>query len=160
MRKIVLKSGDKFNFLTIVEETEKNPKSCQVQYLCLCDCGNETVQTSFNIRHRRVVSCGCYGKVQLGLRTKTHGLTKTRTYRIWAGMNNRCNNPNNQAYDKGLYSTNSSGRTGVSYDKESGKWFAAISKEGVVYRKRFLTFEEACEYREMLEIEHYGFAKK
>lgn len=222
MRKIVLKSGDKFNFLTIVEETEKNPKSGQVQYLCLCDCGNETVQTSFNIRHGKVVSCGCYGKTQAGLRTKTHGMTKTRTYRIWAGMNNRCNNPNNQAYDryggagvtvcdrwnpkkggsfenfiedmgecpdgyeinrkevsniyskdtcewanitiqaydKGLYSTNSSGRTGVSYDKESGKWFAAISKEGVVYRKRFLTFEEACEYREMLEIEHYGFAKK
>lgn len=47
----------------------------------------------------------------------------------------------------------------MSYDKETGKWFAAISKEGVVYRKRFLTFEEACEYREMLEIEHYGFAK-
>lgn len=40
MRKIVLKSGDKFNFLTIVEETEKNLKSGQVQYLCLCDCGN------------------------------------------------------------------------------------------------------------------------
>ena len=79
MRKIVLKSGDKFNFLTVVEETEKNPKSGQVQYLCLCDCGNETVQTSFNIRHRRVVSCGCYGKVQLG---SANGGTQTTIKKI------------------------------------------------------------------------------
>lgn len=29
---------------------------------------------------------------------KTHGLSKTPTYRTWADMRNRCQNPNNQAY--------------------------------------------------------------
>lgn len=28
----------------------------------------------------------------------THGESKTRTYRIWSGMKNRCNNPNNKRY--------------------------------------------------------------
>ena len=221
MKKIVLSSGEKFNMLTIVSEVGRHPVSKQVQYLCTCDCGNETVQTSFNIRKSKVVSCGCYNKSRLGNETRTHGLTKTRTYRIWSGMNNRCNNPNNsayeryggsgvtvcdrwnpkkggsfenfvedmgecpegyeinrkevspiysketcewtdltlQAYDKSLYVSNTSGKTGVSYDKEFCKWVAYLSKDGKTYKKRFDDFEGAYDYRKFLELKHYGFNK-
>lgn len=64
-----------------------------------------------------------------------------------------------QAYDKGMLITNTSGRTGVSFDSDSQLWTAQLNKEGKVYKKRFLSFEDACHYREQLELEHFGFTK-
>ena len=64
---------------------------------------------------------------------------------------------NLQAYDKGRRKTNTSGKTGVNWDKDSEMWCAQINKEGKVYKKRFKDFKDACEYREKLELEHYGF---
>jgi hypothetical protein len=34
----------------------------------------------------------------LGLNKKTHGMSKTRFYKIWKGIINRCNNKNNYGY--------------------------------------------------------------
>jgi hypothetical protein len=40
-----------------------------------------------------------YWKFQPGCKhLVTHGQSKTPTWRTWAGMRNRCNNPNNQKY--------------------------------------------------------------
>lgn len=65
-----------------------------------------------------------------------------------------------QAYDKGMLCTNTSGRTGVNFDIDAQLWTAQLNKEGKVYKKRFASFEEACEYREQLEVEHFGFTKE
>lgn len=65
-----------------------------------------------------------------------------------------------QAYDKGMLCTNTSGRTGVNFDIDCQLWTAQLNKEGKVYKKRFATFEEACRYREQLELEHFGFTKE
>jgi hypothetical protein len=65
-----------------------------------------------------------------------------------------------QAYDKGMLCTNTSGRTGVNFDIDAGLWTAQLNKDGKVYKKRFTSFEDACKYRESLELEHFGFTKK
>lgn len=65
-----------------------------------------------------------------------------------------------QAYDKGMLCTNTSGRTGVNFDIDAGLWTAQLNKDGKVYKKRFANFEDACKYRESLELEHFGFTKK
>lgn len=43
-------------------------------------------------------SCGCLHNDLLAERHLTHGDSASRLYNIWAGMRNRCNNENNQAY--------------------------------------------------------------
>lgn len=65
-----------------------------------------------------------------------------------------------QAFDKGRSAVNTSGRTGVNFDIDCGLWTAQLNKEGKVYKKRFKSFEEACKYREQLELEHFGFTKE
>ena len=65
------------------------------QWLCRCDCGTEAVRRGADLRLRRTQSCGCFRIDQV---TKhghsTNALPKrTRTYRIWMGMNKRCRDP-------------------------------------------------------------------
>lgn len=44
-------------------------------------------------------SCGCLAKVITSIVHKTHGMSETRTYNIWLGMIQRCNNPHNDRFD-------------------------------------------------------------
>ena len=59
-------------------------------WLCRCDCGNEKVISSRYLRSGATKSCGCFHDEQLRVRSTTHGETKTRLYRIWHNMKNRC----------------------------------------------------------------------
>lgn len=54
-------------------------------WLCECECGGMVRVSAGNLR-RGQYSCGC---VQMGART--HGMSNSRTYSIWAGMKKRCN---------------------------------------------------------------------
>lgn len=68
-------------------------------WLCRCDCGNETVALGkeLNLRYK-ARSCGCAAREKAPYHKITHGMKKTRTYRIWSGMKQRCNNPKNPHY--------------------------------------------------------------
>lgn len=59
-------------------------------WLFRCDCGNEKVIPSKDVRNGKVSSCGCLRKELLSKRETTHGLSKTRIYRIWKGIKRRC----------------------------------------------------------------------
>lgn len=68
---------------------------------CLCDCGNESVVTLNHLRSGHTVSCGCRKdeiERSVHIITQTHQMSKTAIYRIWAGMVNRCENPNEPAF--------------------------------------------------------------
>lgn len=65
---------------------------------CLCSCGNVAVVGGSDLRKGHTLSCGCYQKEQISNAIKTHGLSKTRLYRIWSGMKKRCENPNAERY--------------------------------------------------------------
>lgn len=64
------------------------------KYFCKCDCGNITSVERKSLLSGETKSCGCYS---IELRTK-HGMTKTRFYKIWINMKNRCNDPNSTEY--------------------------------------------------------------
>lgn len=77
-----------------------------VFWRCDCECGNTTYQaTSCDLLSGRIKSCGCWRDsqhfadlhVKHGGRRQKKGTT-SRTYSIWSGMKNRCNNPNKAAY--------------------------------------------------------------
>ena len=56
-------------------------------------------------------------------------------------------------YNKGLCSTNTSGVTGVTWDKLRNKWIAHIKGKNL---GRFNTKEEAIKVRKQAEIEYFG----
>lgn len=66
-----------------------------------------------------------------------------------------------QSFDQKRSKVNTSGRTGVYFDKSGSKWVAQIKKNRVVTQVyRGESFEEACEARTAAEIEYYGFSKE
>lgn len=74
--------------------------------ICLCECGTERAVQIANLLHKDPQtasrSCGCLQKEKASKANTTHGATvgysKTRLYKIWRGMRERCGNPNAQNY--------------------------------------------------------------
>lgn len=56
-------TGQKFGMLTVVSRVENDVK--QVRYLCKCDCGNEKIFYSTNLKRGLSTSCGCFRKEKL-----------------------------------------------------------------------------------------------
>lgn len=100
LRKIEVIPGTRYNSLTVIQEADsvKNGKYKIRMVLCKCDCGNETIVRLDYLRRNHTTSCGCKIKTILSKNRKTHGYTKERLYRVWAGMKNRCFNPNVKSY--------------------------------------------------------------
>lgn len=96
--------GKKFGMLKVVEfsHKEKNSRgSYKYYWVCECKCGNVVTRRSDGLKLKdRIVSCGCYGKQKskeyftTNNPRKTHGQTKTRLYKIYAKMKERCYDPN------------------------------------------------------------------
>lgn len=64
----------------------------------ICDCGNEAVSSSQNLRSGKAKSCGCLQREISALRKKTHGASNTRAHNSWSGMIQRCTNPKTKQY--------------------------------------------------------------
>lgn len=65
-------------------------KKYQAFWLCHCDCGTERTVRAGNLLRGLTTSCGCSHR--------THGMTKTPIYRIWAQMIARCKYPTTTHY--------------------------------------------------------------
>ena len=96
MPKFIDLSGKKFGRLTVLSIQE--PKAVRSKWFCVCDCGKNIVVEVSSLRNGRTKSCGCYRQDKSKERMTTHGLRKTRTYRIWAAMKTRCLNHNAPAF--------------------------------------------------------------
>jgi len=63
-------------------------------WLCRCDCGTEKLVRADHLQSGRTKSCGCFSREAAAQRGrtqfKTHGGTKTPTYRSWRQMIRRC----------------------------------------------------------------------
>ena len=62
LSKLIDLTGQRFGYLTVVKRVEDyvSPKGCRsVQWLCECDCGNETVVIGSKLKGKEVKSCGC-----------------------------------------------------------------------------------------------------
>lgn len=64
---------------------------------CLCDCGQTKTMPVASITGGKVRSCGCLLD-EWRKSPKSHGRSKSRTYRIWCGIWHRCKNQNAPAY--------------------------------------------------------------
>src|SRR5712691_7125061 len=95
MRKFNL-LGLRFGRLVVVAEAPN--KGRNVQWRCLCDCGNSAVILATYLRYGDTKSCGCLKLALLIERSVTHGQSGTLIFRTWQNIISRCGNPNNPCY--------------------------------------------------------------
>ena len=102
MGKIRDLTGQRFGRLTVIERFG----SCghgDVNWLCICDCGNEHIASRGSLLKGKVLSCGCLRREQAShihtyIKPK-HGGSGTRLYRVWRNMKSRCNCPTASKYN-------------------------------------------------------------
>lgn len=211
--------GDVFSRMTVVKEPFNINGRKVVE--CLCSCGVVKIVRVDGLQGGTTNSCGCYRLDKLREKTVTHGATNTKTYSVWEGMLQRCNNPKSSGYpnyggrgiticnrwlgetgfenflkDMGekpkyltldridvngnysqencrwadvslqsfntrLSSNNTSGRTGVSWDKTKRKWSSYIMKDRKkIHLGRYDTLEDAILAREKGELKYFGMIKE
>lgn len=94
-----IKINDKFGRLTVIGIG--TPVKSGSAFICRCDCGNVKEIARCGLVTGHTKSCGCLQReraAEAGRQSKTHGLRKTRLFKVWDGMNQRCYNPNNSHY--------------------------------------------------------------
>lgn len=92
--------GKRFHRLVVLYECEKR-KNNKIFYHCRCDCGVEKDVCGGDLRNNKIKSCGCYNndmRKKTGKKNKTHGMSKTRFYRLHSGMLDRCYNKTFHCY--------------------------------------------------------------
>lgn len=82
-------TGQKFGKLTAVSVAYKDKNNLEY-WNCKCDCGNETIVRKNHLVGGKIVSCKCFQKERQLQGITSHGLSKTRIYRIYRNMLNRC----------------------------------------------------------------------
>lgn len=92
-------TGQRFGALVVLREGERRPSVTgygHLAWFCQCDCGGSTTVITANLTKGRTQSCGCLQHT--GDARRTHGMAKTPTHKTWAGMLQRCVNPNELSY--------------------------------------------------------------
>ena len=84
--------GDRFGILTVVELAGRS-KDGHKAWLCLCDCGSESVKQSNNLKSGSSRSCGCLAAKASSDFNKSHGMRGSREYSSWSSAKDRCHNP-------------------------------------------------------------------
>lgn len=102
--------GARFGRLLVIERSFEDTRHRAAKWLCICDCGKDTVQRADVLKIGHAQSCGCFGietAREMGLRqgplNKSHGHAGRRgragkdtpEYITWMGMKSRCLNVKN-----------------------------------------------------------------
>lgn len=99
-------TGFRFGKLVVLGEHSRMNDGAVV-WLCVCDCGKEKAIAGASLRAGRTKSCGCASPKFTTETTSSHGMSRTRTYRIWHGMRQRCSDAakgkvRRNYFDKGI----------------------------------------------------------
>lgn len=147
-------TGKKFNRLTVLCLGERN--SCnQLQWKCKCECGNIILATTTYLKTGHTKSCGCYNKESASKRLKDKKFIEARN-------NYRKNNFLKDGTSLALIQSsktrknNSSGVTGVYWDKKLCKYRASIFVKGKkINLGCYYKLEDARKSRELAEEKYF-----
>lgn len=90
-------TGQKFGRLTVLARVWRVNTSA-AYWLCRCDCGTLRVVYGTNLTKGLSKSCGCLQKEIVTECNSSHGLSRSRIYRIWSNIKTNCHNPNSPNY--------------------------------------------------------------
>ncbi len=97
MTRLIDLTGQRFGRLC-VQERQGSDAWKSALWCCKCDCGNECIVSSHNLRTGHTQSCGCLQRERAAKANTTHGHRHTRLYGIWNSMVARCHRKNTKAY--------------------------------------------------------------
>lgn len=85
-------AGEKYGRLLVVEPIHRRKPSGKkvVDWLCRCECGNESRQAATDLQSGKAKSCGCLRREVTIARCTTHASSKTPEFRVWTNMIGRC----------------------------------------------------------------------
>jgi len=81
------------------------------RWLVKCSCGKEWVTLKQSLTRGAVKSCGCKRREAFIKKITKHGMSRTKIYKNWYGMLDRCNNKKSKVYFR-------YGGRGISVSKE------------------------------------------
>lgn len=143
-------SNQRFGRLIAVKPTNERDKGGAVVWECLCDCGNPAYVPYGTLVKKEVVSCGCYGK-EVSKNNIKKAIKKHLKIHIVEGTNVPA------ISRKKVKNNNTSGATGVTWDKSRKKWSASIRfKNKVYYLGRYENKENAIKVRKEAEEKLFG----
>ncbi len=97
-RKRIEMGGQRSGRLVVVRPSHQDTNNNRWFWICLCDCGAETIVNGYSLRSCVTRSCGCIRAEQIGRLRRTHGQSETVEYKTWRQMRGRCNNPRSKDY--------------------------------------------------------------
>lgn len=89
--------GQSFGRLVVINYQGKSTYDDHL-WLCRCICGNTRAVSMQSLKRGYSSSCGCLKKELISKRSKKHSMTKTKIYKCWQNMKNRCLDPSNIGY--------------------------------------------------------------
>lgn len=95
-------TGKQFGRLTVIRKAEPikfRDGHIKHRWECLCECGKTSLVRTDYLLQGRTKSCGCYQSDMTIEGSKTHGMSNTRLYAVWAGMKERTSTPSCAGYE-------------------------------------------------------------
>ena len=96
MSRLIDLTGKRFGRLLVISRAGQ--MDGHAAWHCKCECGSDTIVAGRYLTTGKTQSCGCFRKEKLVSRSTTHDGSKTRLYRIWHNMKNRCLYPKDKQY--------------------------------------------------------------
>lgn len=90
-----------FGKLTVLKRGENRVEpsgKTKVYWLCECECGVEKEYEGSSLREGTSKSCGCVKRKLAKNINLSHNMSKSKEYKAWAKMKERCYNPNTERY--------------------------------------------------------------
>ena len=118
--------GQKFGRWTVIAPAPRRSfpsGQTQIQWECRCDCGAEKYVLENLLRRGQATSCGCYRR-EWAANRKTHGLTRSPTYRSWEAMKRRVDVPTDTNYP-------GYGGRGITYCERWAKFESFLTDMGI-----------------------------
>lgn len=93
--------GLRYGRLLVIEQAKGPFEDRTRKWFCKCDCGNIFGPISTGcLNHKRTNSCGCLNHEKRLERCTKHGLSRTRFYRLWFRIKQRCYCKNRDNYER------------------------------------------------------------
>jgi len=93
MPKFIDLTGKVFGKWTILSIADGKDIDGHILWRCQCSCGVVKIMRSNNLKNGRSKSCQACNKTN-----KIHGYSRTKTYRVWGSMIERCENTSHKYY--------------------------------------------------------------
>lgn len=111
-------TGKRFGRLTVLRKSQRK-SSGQYYWVCQCDCGKIKEIIHSSLTQGTALSCGCLLRESVSKKQQEFAALKT--------------NPDRIRHSSKLQKNNTSGTTGVTYNKKTGIYTARISFKGIRY---------------------------